>query len=213
MYVLFPILPFSIITSVSGIAPFAPVHPLNMYPSFVGFINVIFSLSTVYASGFVPSNIPSFRLYVIAYSSISHTAYNVNSLFSLYSGRTEASSPTMYSASVASAVVAQPLNIYPFLVGSVLLNSKSSSSIFSWGSGAFSPPFASYVIAYLSLLSIVISTFFVSTYGLLVVIVTNIVSIKLISAPSFGTAFIITSCDLLLPPLITPFAASSIVIS
>ena len=133
VYILFPVLPFSIITSNSGIAPFAPVQPANVYPSLLGFINVIFLLSIVYVLGFVPvpATVPSFKLYVIVYSSAAHTAYNVNSSLLLYSGLTFPSSPIVYSASVASAVVAHPLNVYPLLVGMVLLNSKSSSSIFS----------------------------------------------------------------------------------
>ena len=61
VYVLFPTLPFAIVTfSVACDNP-VPVQPLNVYPIFVGFVNVIALLFTVYVVAFAgltvaPSN-------------------------------------------------------------------------------------------------------------------------------------------------------------
>ena len=60
------VFPFSTVTVVCGVVPFAPVHPVNVYPSFVGFTNVNVSVSTVYSAlGF--SWFPPSHIYVIIY--------------------------------------------------------------------------------------------------------------------------------------------------
>ena len=47
VYSLFPVDPPAIVTVSSGSSPFEPVHPVNVYPTFPGFVNVIVSSSIV----------------------------------------------------------------------------------------------------------------------------------------------------------------------
>ena len=63
---MFPIEPFGIVTVVCGVLPLLPVHPVNVYPVFVGFFNVIVFVSIVYVAGF-PVTLPPPKLYVIVY--------------------------------------------------------------------------------------------------------------------------------------------------
>ena len=70
-------LPCAIVTVLSGIAPFEPVHPLNVYPVFVGLFNVMFALSTVYVVGFSVETDPPSKLYVIVYSIVDASAVAV----------------------------------------------------------------------------------------------------------------------------------------
>ena len=51
--VLFPVVPFSIVTILLGVSPLLPVQPSNVYPILIGLFNVKFSVSTVYSTGFV----------------------------------------------------------------------------------------------------------------------------------------------------------------
>ena len=66
VYVLLPVLPVEITTSIVGSVRSVPVQPPKVYPVFVGLANVIVSVSIVYVVGFAPF-VPSFKLYVIVY--------------------------------------------------------------------------------------------------------------------------------------------------
>ena len=113
---MFPVLPFGIVTVVCGVFPLDPVHPLNVYPVFVGFINVNVSVSTVYVSGLFPFTLPPFKSYSIDYAPWFHLANNVLLVviviisLSLYTLAPDADS-------------AHPSNAYPFLVNTFCFNS------------------------------------------------------------------------------------------
>ena len=57
VYVLFPVLPFGIVTVVCAVVPLLPVHPVNVYPLLVGFVNVIVCVSTLYCVGFASDGV------------------------------------------------------------------------------------------------------------------------------------------------------------
>ena len=63
--VLFPVDPFVIVTVVCGVAPFEPVHPLNIYPCLDPDWIVISESSIVYECGFWSEFSHPFKLYVI----------------------------------------------------------------------------------------------------------------------------------------------------
>ena len=52
IYVLFPMLPFSIVTVVCAVSPLLPVQPANVYPTLLGLFNVKLSVVIVYVAGF-----------------------------------------------------------------------------------------------------------------------------------------------------------------
>ena len=61
VYSLFPTLHVGIITFIVGPDNSVHVHPANVYPSLVGFINVIAHELTSYFAGLVHTTLPPFK--------------------------------------------------------------------------------------------------------------------------------------------------------
>ena len=111
VYDLFPVLPFVILTLFCGVVPFDPVHPVNVYPVFVGSARVMSLLSTVYDVGFPDAFVPSFKVYEIVYVTIVHFAVAVNAVPLV--GVID--DPAVLTALIGALTV-QPSNVYPVLV-------------------------------------------------------------------------------------------------
>ena len=105
-----------------GNSPFSPisipvpVHPLNVYPFFVGSFSIVTSFFTVYVVGFPSTSIgfPS-DIYFIVYSNICQCAvYSLGPVEPVDIVTSVGNTPL---SSITISVPVHPKNLYPFLIG------------------------------------------------------------------------------------------------